>query len=91
MWSFVRGMKLSHAQKQHSYHFLPEKIGKIKGHSSHTNFRIFGGFIHQNDVKTSEKENYILLNLQNQKYNLKCFNRAIGDDTRSLNLSMNPE
>lgn len=47
-----------------------------------------------NDVRHrrwSEKKNDILLNLQNQKYNLKCCNRATGDDIRSLNPSMYPE
>lgn len=37
------------------------------------------------------KKNDILLNLQNHKYNLKCCNRATGDDIRSLILSMHPE
>lgn len=31
------------------------------------------------------------MNLQNHKYNLKCCNRATGDDIRSLILSMHPE
>lgn len=87
MLSFVGGKK----QEHHCYYFVLQKIGKTRGRNFGTSFRIFGEFLHQNDVKTSEKENYILLNLQNQKYNLKCCDRAIGDDIRSLNPSMNPE
>jgi len=41
--------------------------------------------------KQSEKKKEILLNFQNHKYNLKCCNRATGDDIRSLILSMYSE